>query len=157
MSKPTKLYICTKKDGSYSIYQDIPGKPSREGMSFPAGLPVAKGVKQFRESFACEETDFHYIFKNEWHPDQVTLGPVLPDLKNAEIVKIKAVYPNGTRIRLTLPMLDPDPIPVNMEGKVDFIDDGGQIHMRWNNGRTLPLNVLVDVFEVLKERMFAAQ
>lgn len=144
------LYICTKKDGSYGIYRDIPGKPSREGMSFPAGLPVAMGVKQFRDSFACKETPFQYIFKNEWHPHHVNLGPVLPDLKGAEVKKIKAAYPSGTRLKLILPMLDPDPIPANAEGEVITVDDGGQIHMRWDNGRTLPLNTLVDVFEVIK-------
>lgn len=153
MSNQTNLYICTRKDGSYGIYRDISGKPSREGMSFPAGLAVAMGVKQFRESFACEDAAFHYIFKNEWHPDQTTLGPVLPDLRNAEIAKIKAAYPSGTRLKLTLPMLDPSPIPVNMKGIVAFVDDGGQIHMQWDNGRTLPLNTSVDVFEVVKENM----
>lgn len=149
MATTEKLYICTKKDGSYGIYRDISGKPSREGVSFPAGLPVAKGVKQFRESYACEETDFHYIFKNEWNPHQNTLGPVLPNLKDTEIARIKAKYPAGTRLKLTLPMLDPSPIPVNTEGEVAFVDDGGQIHMKWSNGRTLPLNALVDVFKVV--------
>ena len=52
---------------------------------------------------------------------------------------IRQQYPTGTRIRLNS-MADPwHPIPAGMEGEVAFVDDEGQIFMKWDNGRTLPL------------------
>ena len=51
---------------------------------------------------------------------------------------IKEQYPPGTRIRLNA-MDDPyHPILPGTEGEVDFVDDKGQIFMKWDNGRTLP-------------------
>lgn len=59
---------------------------------------------------------------------------------NANRVKmIREQYPPGTRIRL-MQMNDPyAPIASGEEGAVDFIDDAGQIHMKWDNGRSLAL------------------
>ena len=62
---------------------------------------------------------------------------------------IKEQYPPGTRIRLNS-MEDPyHPILPGTEGEVDFVDDEGQIFMKWNNGRTLPLAPGKDSFTVL--------
>ena len=48
-------------------------------------------------------------------------------------------YQPGTRIRLQS-MSDPyDPVPSGSEGTVVLVDDIGQIHMKWDNGRTLAL------------------
>ena len=66
---------------------------------------------------------------------------------------IQEQYPPGTRIRLNS-MIDPySPIPAGMEGIVDVVDDEGQIHMKWNNGRTLPLVPGEDSFTVLPPKM----
>ena len=63
--------------------------------------------------------------------------------------KNRANYPPGTRI-LLLHMDDPySPVPEHTRGTVDHIDDGGQIHMKWDNGRTLPLDSDVDSFRTL--------
>ena len=52
---------------------------------------------------------------------------------------IKEQYPPGTRIRLNS-MDDPyAPILPGTEGEVDFVDDEGQLHMKWDNGRSLAL------------------
>lgn len=52
----------------------------------------------------------------------------------------------GQRVRL-LHMADKyHPVPDSTEGTVDFIDDGGNIHMKWDNGRTLALIPDVDEF-----------
>lgn len=51
----------------------------------------------------------------------------------------KESYPPGTRVML-LHMNDPyHPIDDGMRGTVDHVDDGANIHMRWDNGRTLAL------------------
>ena len=52
---------------------------------------------------------------------------------------IREQYPPGTRIRLNS-MEDPyAPILPGTEGEVDFEDDAGQLHMKWDNGRSLAL------------------
>lgn len=66
---------------------------------------------------------------------------------------IKEQYPPGTRIRLNA-MDDPyAPILPGTEGEVDFVDDEGQIFMKWNNGRTLPLAPSKDSFTVLPPKL----
>ena len=53
---------------------------------------------------------------------------------------IKEQYPPGTRIRLNS-MEDPyAPVLPGTEGEVDFVDDIGTIHMKWDNGRALVKN-----------------
>ena len=66
---------------------------------------------------------------------------------------IKEQYPPGTRIRLNS-MDDPyAPILPGTEGEVDFVDDEGQIFMKWDNGRTLPLAPGEDSFTVLPPKL----
>ena len=66
---------------------------------------------------------------------------------------IKEQYPPGTRIRLNA-MDDPyAPILPGTEGEVDFVDDKGQIFMKWDNGRTLPLAPGEDRFTVLPPKL----
>ena len=61
----------------------------------------------------------------------------------------RASYPPGTRI-LLLHMDDPHhPVPPGTRGTVEHIDDGGNIHMKGDNGRTLPLASEVDSFRTL--------
>lgn len=44
-------------------------------------------------------------------------------------------------------MEDPyHPVPAGTEGNVEFVDDAGQIHMKWDNGRTLALIPGIDEF-----------
>lgn len=66
---------------------------------------------------------------------------------------IKEQYPPGTRIRLNS-MDDPyAPIAPGTEGEVDFVDDIGQLHMKWDNGRTLALVPGEDSFSVLPPKL----
>lgn len=60
--------------------------------------------------------------------------------KHPEWLKfMKEQYPPGTRIRL-IEMNDPySPVSPGTEGTVNFIDDQCQLHMDWDNGRTLAL------------------
>lgn len=72
--------------------------------------------------------------------------------KHLDMAKMyKEMYPEGTRIEL-ISMEDPySPIAPGTQGIVHHVDDMGQIHMRWNNGRTLALIPGEDNFKVIKE------
>jgi len=64
---------------------------------------------------------------------------------------IKARFLKGTRIEL-IEMNDPyAPVLEGTKGTVEFVDDMGQIGMKWDNGRTLALIPEVDKFKVIKE------
>ena len=66
---------------------------------------------------------------------------------------IQEQYPPGTRIRLNS-MHDPyAPITPGTEGVVDVVDDDGQLHMKWDNGRTLALIPGEDSFTVLPPKL----
>ena len=66
---------------------------------------------------------------------------------------IKEQYPPGTRIRLNS-MEDPyAPIAPGTEGVVDFVDDIGTIHMKWNNSRSLGIVPGEDSFSVLPPKL----
>lgn len=66
-----------------------------------------------------------------------------------QLRSLRERYPAGTRIRLNH-MDDPyAPVPSGMTGSVSDIDDAGNIHMKWDNGRTLSLIEGVDDFTVI--------
>ncbi len=66
---------------------------------------------------------------------------------------IKEQYPSRTRIRLNS-MEDPyAPIAPGTEGVVDFVDDIGTIHMKWDNGRSLGIVHGEDSFSVLPPKL----
>ena len=63
-----------------------------------------------------------------------------------EADRIKKRYPAGTRLILDY-MDDPySPVPCGIHGTVEHVDDQGQLHMKWDNGRTLALIPGVDHF-----------
>ena len=65
--------------------------------------------------------------------------------------RMKETYPPGTRIQLDH-MEDPwAPVPPGTRGTVQFVDDIGQIGMKWDNGRTLSLVPGEDNFRKLTD------
>lgn len=69
----------------------------------------------------------------------------------------KKLYPAGTRLMLEY-MNDPwAPVPSGTRGTVVSVDDAGQLHMRWDNGRTLALVPGEDGFRKLTEKELAAE
>lgn len=65
--------------------------------------------------------------------------------------RIKESYPPGTRVML-IDMEDTwAPVPSGTRGTVDVVDDIGQIHMKWDNGRTLALVPGEDNFRKLTD------
>ena len=63
--------------------------------------------------------------------------------------RMKQTYPPGTRIQLDH-MEDPwAPVPPGTRGTVQYVDDIGQIGMKWDNGRSLSLVPGEDSFRKL--------
>lgn len=71
--------------------------------------------------------------------------PQGPKITREYAEKIKAEYPEGTKIKL-VHMVDPYAVEDGTVGEVDNVDDIGSIHMKWENGRTLALIPGVDEF-----------
>jgi hypothetical protein len=65
-----------------------------------------------------------------------------------EVERIKATYKKGAKVRLRNMYGEPQ-MPAGLKGKVEFVDDIGQIHVRWENGSSLALNKGVDSFELI--------
>ena len=67
----------------------------------------------------------------------------------AEVERMRKVYPKGKRIVLISmddPYAHPDP---GEKGTVEFIDDIGQIHVKWDCGSSLAIIPGVDQFRML--------
>ena len=56
---------------------------------------------------------------------------------------LRKMYPKGTRVELHH-MDDPFAPPSGTKGTVTWVDDIGQIHVNWDNGSSLALNVKLD-------------
>lgn len=69
-------------------------------------------------------------------------------MRTTNVERIKEVYKSGTRIRLRYMEGERDMYD-GLEGTVTRVDDIGQIHMRWDNGRSLAINPEVDSWEVI--------
>ena len=71
--------------------------------------------------------------------------------------RYKAEYPPGTRVVLHH-MDDPyAPVESGTRGMVKHVDDAGQLHMQWDNGRTLPLVPGEDSFRKLTAEELAEE
>ena len=71
-------------------------------------------------------------------------------VKREIVDKLRELYPEDTRIELEV-MTGENRMYSGLKGTVKFVDDAGQIHMRWDNGSSLALNVEEDVFRIVHE------
>ena len=67
----------------------------------------------------------------------------------AYVNAMRKIFTPGLRIKLES-MRDPHAVPDGTLGTVDFVDDAGQIHMKWDNGRTLALIPEEDSFKTIQ-------
>lgn len=64
------------------------------------------------------------------------------------VERIKETYKKGNKVRLEN-MYGEAQMPEGLIGEVEFVDDAGQIHVRWENGSSLALNEDIDRFEII--------
>ena len=68
-----------------------------------------------------------------------------------QLKALRERFPAGTRIRLNH-MDDPyAPVPPGTTGSVAYVDDAGNVHMKWDNGRSLSLIPDEDDFTIIKK------
>lgn len=72
-------------------------------------------------------------------------------MRKEKIELYKSQYPQGTRLQLVDMEDSYSPVPSGMRGTVQFVDDAGQIHLIWDNGRTLAIVPEVDRFRKLSD------
>lgn len=73
----------------------------------------------------------------------------IPNQKEIKLLRKK--YKPGTKVQL-IKMYDYiSPVSSGTIGSVDFIDDIGNIHMKWENGSRLSLIVGLDEFKILED------
>lgn len=76
-------------------------------------------------------------------------------LDSKKVEELRKEYPPGTRIELEH-MEDPYTRLVSGDrGTVQYVDDAGQLQMRWDSGSGLALDIHVDTFRKLTERELA--
>lgn len=63
---------------------------------------------------------------------------------------IREKYTPGTKIKL-IEMVGEPQMKAGIVGTVAMVDDIGQIHMHWETGSSLALNLDVDKFTIIKE------
>ena len=96
----------------------------------------------------ARKQDRGVIYELEFYDREQNMEETMMDRKMAN--SIKEQYPPGTRIRLNA-MDDPyAPIAPGTEGEVDFVDDIGTIHMKWDNVGIAPGE---DSFTVLPPKL----
>lgn len=69
-------------------------------------------------------------------------------LQPYQVEQIKKKYPVGTKIQLDHMDGEKD-MPDGLLGEVKFVDDQGQLHMKWQNGHSLALVPNADDFHIL--------
>ena len=153
----TRVVTTVQTVGFYSKIKDQPEHPfstCNHGKGFytdfgKAGNYIFDGttvrVKDARKQ------DRGVIYELEFYDREQNMEETMMDRKMVNFIREQ--YPPGTRIRLNS-MDDPyAPILPGTEGEVDFVDDEGQIFMKWDNGRTLPLIPGEDSFTVLPPKL----
>ncbi|MCM1167267.1 MAG: DUF4314 domain-containing protein [Ruminococcus sp.] len=73
-------------------------------------------------------------------------------MSRGQIEYIKRQYPPGTRVQLDSMGDDPRPIPSGTKGTVAVVDDIGQLHVNFDNGRCLGICPEVDRFHKIYEQ-----
>lgn len=70
-------------------------------------------------------------------------------INNKALEKLRKMYPVGAKVELVR-MDDIQAPPVGTKGVVDFVDDIGTIHIKWENGSSLGVVYGEDLCKVIE-------
>lgn len=98
--------------------------------------------------FFCDSIGFRKV---DFEPEKTKLSERFHEegARKMNTEEIRKQYPEGTLIEL-MKMKGESQMPYGLKGTVKFVDDAGQIHMKWENGSSLALNVNEDSFSVIE-------
>lgn len=68
----------------------------------------------------------------------------------SNLEELNKTYPIGSKIKLLEDMEDTQGIRAGQFGILEYIDDEGSLHMRWDNGSGLAIIPEIDKFEVIE-------
>lgn len=68
-----------------------------------------------------------------------------------KLKQLKEKYTKGMRVEC-IAMSDTQAVPPHTQGTVQFVDDMGTIHIRWDNGQSLGLIPEEDTFNIIQEQ-----
>jgi len=104
-------------------------------------------------ALCSEMSGFIYFQKRQL----IVLEVIMKNSEKQQVAMIQLNYPPGTRLILDH-MDDPyAPVESGTRGSVQAVDDAGQIHMAWDNGRTLAVIPGVDIFRKLTPQELAEE
>jgi hypothetical protein len=109
--------------------------------------PYFKGYENMEETKVAKCNEKSDYIEESWVLKNCNLYPCNCSLF---VRSVKRDYPKGTRIKLLSMMGEPQ-MHLGTIGVVNSVDDIGQVHMKWNNGSRLALNVYMDKFEKLND------
>ena len=95
--------------------------------------------------YFCDDLGFKEV---EFDP-LITKDKTKMEVMDMNVEQIKAEYPVGTKIEL-INMDGENSMYPGMTGEVTGVDDIGQIHMEWENGSSLALNMDIDSFKKME-------
>ena len=72
----------------------------------------------------------------------------MKDYGKNSVAYLRTLYKPGVRVVL-LKMEDPYPVESGEQGIVDYVDDLGTIHVKFDNGRYIGLIPDVDTFDIV--------
>ncbi len=121
------------------------------------GVSVNATPEELAYVLMRQEKDSDFIKRRCKHEGNVIFNFIKsPEIKEGEkemyVDEVKKQYPKGTRVAIVQMNEDPEPVPVGTKGTVDVVDDLGQIHVNWDNGRTLAIIPDVDEFLVINDK-----
>lgn len=70
------------------------------------------------------------------------------NIDKMRIQLMKQLYFKGLKIKL-IHMEGENQMPFGLVGRIEYVDDIGQIHVKWENGSSLALNADIDEFEII--------
>ena len=80
---------------------------------------------------------FYRSFNNIWHMT-----------KKKEFRRLDKEL-KGKRLRLIKMNDEPNPVPDGTEGTIQFVDDAGTIHLKWDDGSELGVIICLDEYLIL--------